>query len=158
MSIYIYIYKSYNSLGTTDLWIDAYEILCFQNGFASESSPPQPDVLYSVCSHAVFNLRSTRGCIHHLSWGVNGLSLDRYPTDNGDKFFGSVGAYRFCKSLGMVGCVAKGVKLRQKVRFQRVYGAALAHASGVSFKAGRYKLGTNCVAFTLYMSGMCDSY
>ncbi len=132
--------------------------MCFQNGFSVDMNSPSPAKLFSVCSHAVFNVMTTEGCVHNFSRGVNGLNLDHYQTKNAGSFFAVWGTKRFSSSLGMIGCVAKGGKLRRKLSFRKLYEAALNQAETVAFKAAFYKLGTNCVAFTIHMADFCDMF
>ena len=54
--------------------------------------------------------------------------------------------------MGMIGIVAKGGSLENKVEFNKLWYAAVEFDHTVTFKSSHFKKGTNCVAFCLYLT------
>ena len=107
--------------------------------------------LLNMCTHAVFNVRTTVDRVLNLSFGSSGLSFNMFPTLSPLANFGVGGTLRFCQRIAMTGCVARGQKMSSTVTFKSVWGTAQVQAGKTKFKACHYTNGTNCVAFTLYM-------
>jgi hypothetical protein len=126
-----------------DALVDAYELLYYGRGYSVEDNSPKKLELLSSCTHGVFNVRTTEGTIHCLSWGGKGLQLDNFLTTDPSRDFAVAYTSRVTQSsYAYVGFVLRGqTGLPQPVKLQDIWQWAVHFAETTTFKASNYRLG-----------------